>query len=479
MSGATITERLKQTCVLLHDVVGNIGSGYLIARGHAATAAHVVRPYIGLESFDVLVGWPPYRREAKATVVRCDPVADAALLRIEGCDDIDPLPVGRADSGEKWHSFGFPVAMSHNRADATGVHLSGTIIDMRYADSAGTPLIAIYNQEAITKMNMKGASGAPLTVAGGVVGHLVQQYSDTENLAESVSGQLKACPIQAVLRLLPEGVGFHRLPPPPSVDIDVTDLVSWCDRTEVTEELDTWLETGEGGGKLMCLVGHADHRYRPLLNRIARQLSELDYAPVPAEACHILDAVPLGKEPPFRRAVERTLKTPYELAAQSPRFRASNGLVLMSQVCDWPTGPAKDMKQHLLQVAAWLTGLQLGQRRLLVVLVLRFEDGIALDEAADIVDKAMRALRRKDQALHARLIEAPRKGPFALEDYDTGQVRNWIGLPWIRATLGHRADSIEDGLDGGGEGNNWNARKLGDLVKRLLDGQGGNHGRAD
>jgi hypothetical protein len=467
MSGADTLAKLKQTCVLFRDDDGSIGSGYLIARGHVATAAHVVESRAEGETFDVLVGWPPVRRAATVTLLRRDRAVDAAVLSVSGCDDIEPMPVGRAGSDEVWKSFGFPVAMSPDREKVDGVHLSGRIIDMHYADSAGAPQIALYNEEAFTRMNMRGASGAPLTVGGGIVGHLAQQYSDHDNLGRSVSGQLKACPIEAVLVLLPPGVSARKLAPAaPPPDIDVADLVSWCDRIEVTALLDEWLGTGQGGAKLMCLVGHSDHRYITLLNRIAREMSERKVRKVLSKACHVLDAVALGNLPQFRRGVEKVLNAPYEMVQNSLSFRGNSGLVLLSQCCDWPAGPAKDMEAHLLQVAQWLAGLRLGQRRLALVLALRYEDSSVHEKVAASLKKAVTALRRKHPSMGTALMG----DPVILNDYRTGDVRNWIELPLIKTKLGPNTDRIEVQLDAQGVNETWNSRKLHHLVKKTLEG---------
>jgi hypothetical protein len=480
MSVADTAARLKQTCVLFQGDDGSIGSGYIVAPGHVATAAHVVRSRADGETFDVLVGWPPFRRPAQVTLLRRDTVADAAVLSLCGCDDIEPLPIGWAASDDMWRSFGFPVAMSLDREKVNGVHLSGKIIDMHYADSDGTPQIALYNEEAITKMNMRGASGAPLTVGGGVVGHLAQQYGDHDNLAQSVSGQLKACPIKAVLDLLPPGVLSGNLGPaagsaPASAlaaaDVDMADLVSWCDRIEVTSALDDWLETGEGGGRLMCLVGHSDHRYAALLNRIATQLSARKVNKVLSNACHMLDAVPLGDPRPFRRSVETTIDAPFDRIDRSLKFRGNAGLVLLSHCCDWPTGPVKHMENHLLHLAKWLAGLQLGKRRLVLVLSLRYEDGTVHSKAAAIVSKAVMALQRKHPDLKRALLGEP----IPLSDYRTGDVRNWMRLPLITMNLGRNLDRIEGALDEHYANETWNPKKLHYFVKKSLEGTNNGH----
>lgn len=467
MSAPDVVARLKQVCVLFQGDDGSSGSGYLIAPGYVATAAHVVRSRADGETFEVLIGWPPLRRTAQVSMFRRDQLADAAVLRIEGCDDIEPMPTGWAVTDDVWRSFGFPAAMSLDRENVDGVHLSGKIIDMHYADRNGTPQIALYNQEAITKMDMRGASGAPLIVGGGIVGHLAQQYSDHENLQQSVSGQLKACPIEAVVALLPSGVHVRKLAPAaPAPDVDVADLVSWCDRMEVTSLLEDWLDKGQGGGRLMCLIGHSDHRYVALLNRIARQLSERKFNKISSNACHMLDAVPLGKPLPFRRTVETALNVPFDRIDSSPKFRGGAGLVLLSHCCDWPAGPVKQMESHLLLLAEWLMSLQLGKRRLVLVLTLRYEDGAVHEKATAIVKKALAAVRRK----HAVVGNALLGEPVILSDYRTGDVRNWIELPLIKMNLGRNVDRIEGVLSEGYAHETWNSRKLHQFVKKSLGG---------
>lgn len=468
MSGPDVAERLKQTCVLFQGDDGSIGSGYLVAPGHAATAAHVLASRTVGESFEVLVGWPPYRRPATATLLGVDKVADAAVLGVTGCGDIEPLPVGRARGEDAWRSFGFPVAMSADRAKVNGVYLAGQIIDMRYADFDGTPQIALYNREALTKMDMRGASGAPLVVGGGIVGHLAQQYSDLDNLAQSVSGQLKACPIEPVLALLPPGVHARRLPAEkPAADVDLGELVSWCDRVEVMDQLDPWLRTKQGGARLMCMAGHADHRYVELLTRVARQVSEHPVHPVPAEACHVFEAVALGRQAQFCRGVEAAMSAPYESMHESPSFKGSTGLVLLSQCCDWPAGPARELEKHLMLIAGWLAGMQLEQRRFVMVLSLRFEDRALHGEAAATLEKTVARLRRKHAALDAALLGEP----VILGDYRAGHVRNWIRLPFVRTQLGRNADRIEDALDEQYPNETWNPWKLQRLVKKSLEGE--------
>lgn len=457
MSGADIQQQLRETCVLIAQD-GSFGSGFLVARGFAATAAHVVLQWPDGEWFEVLVGWGPERRKVRAKVYDRNKNADAAVLKVEGCDDIDPIPVGlRASAHAAWSGFGFPQVASL-RGEATGVPLGGTIIDAGYSNIHTTPQMAVYSDEAKTCADMSGVSGSAVTVDGAVVGHIVEQFRDPGNLDRSILGQLKACPIHAILALLPQKFGYRKVQASaPQADVSIPELVSWCDREAVTSRVNDWLDAKAGGARLMCLVGHSDNRQALLLDRIAQELSEQKPNRVASNAVHIHHEVEPGNANQFRRVVLGSLNVERDDRVQhSSKFRGATGLVLLCQYCNCPKGSPKEIERRILQAATWLEGLSLGRRRLLLVLTIRFEELSLTDEVAGKVREAVSAVKSAHQPLEAIILGEP----LTLEDYQIQHVRNWIALPHVKKALGRTAAEIE-----------------GDTLRRWFEKETLNHGK--
>ncbi|MYM27966.1 hypothetical protein GTP58_06500 [Duganella sp. CY15W] len=460
MSQLNVQQRLKQTCILIQGPDGSIGSGYLVARGYAATAEHVVVHWADGVPFEVLVGWGDTRRPAIARVYRREVAFDAAVLVLEGCDDIEPMPIGWASNNDAWSGFGFPMAMAYNREGATGVHLTGSILDASLTEQP--PQIALYSKEAMTNMDMKGASGSAVTVGGGLVGHIVQQYSDATNLDKNVGGQLLACPVAATLTLLPSSVRVRSLEASaPEADPELDKVVSWCDREAVTDRINDWLDIKQGGVKLLCLVGHSDNRQTLLLERIAKELSEQKPNRVLSNTVHLLSKIDHGNLGQLRREALRVLKVAGDPHVQSSAaFRGAAGLVLLGQYCTCAADAAPEIRQRLHDAATWLAGLALGKRRLLLLLTIRYEDAALKDELARTAHEAVAAIHSGHPQLAAIILGQP----LVLDDFDIDHLRNWIEMPMVKGALGRNAERIEGNLGLWHEQTPLNPRKLLNLI---------------
>lgn len=224
---------------------GSQGTGFVIARGVAATALHVVaeirpdgidqRTEVCQLEFNRLNSqtniWEQREVQAKVLSGSWDLDDDWVLLQFDPAElagwDLQPAVLARVReetvSGRRlqWSTWGFPEA--HPRL---GMETGGHVRTVRAALETITPgrgrvkAIQLYSEEAAAAVGMpvKGLSGAPVVVEGNVVGLLrysLLQNASSGEVRRNQAGTLYATPIEAIRD--PGGL-FHwadgdRLPP--------------------------------------------------------------------------------------------------------------------------------------------------------------------------------------------------------------------------------------------------------------------------
>lgn len=194
---------LKVASVFIRSPDGSTGSGYLIAPGIAGTANHVVKSWSEGAGYEVLVGYGPTRRAAKARLLKRDEKADAAVLAIEGIDEVKPLPVAAPlDRRAPWEGYGFP-AVAIKSATPEGLSISGHVQDPAHFDNEQAVMVLYSEAIAAGQASpLHGFSGSPVVVDGALVGHLVRHIGDPEDRKRAAFGYVFACPIDKVSALL-------------------------------------------------------------------------------------------------------------------------------------------------------------------------------------------------------------------------------------------------------------------------------------
>jgi hypothetical protein len=443
MSDARTLAQLRKNCLLLVGPDGSSGSGYIVARGFGATAAHVVQGWADGEEFDLVVGWgKDQRREARGVLYARNVLKDAAVIQLKGCDDLLPCPISKGiDPGAAWNGFGFPAVTVWN-GKTEAVHVQGRVRDPHWENRDDIPQMLLDSDESMSRTNLKGISGTAVVVDGALVGHLVEQFVNPLNWDESVLGQLKACHIRHVLELLPAGAEFGQEDKPVvHPDVSVADLLSWCDREAVTSTLNRWIaDKPLASVGLLCLVGHSDNRQCLLLDRVACQLSDQKSRPLKARAAHINDKVDPESASDFAWAARESLGLRSEQAIQdSPKFADAAGLVLLNLRCYYPGRSAHGIESWIVNAAKWLQTLAIGHRRLVLVLAIRYE---SLPLFCNIKRQIEAACRRAGQ-LHPPVTSLLLGEPLQLHDYEMSDVRTWSELPLVQSQLRRTAHKID------------------------------------
>jgi hypothetical protein len=445
-----VKDRLRETCVLFDGSESNLGSGFVVAPGYAATAAHVLPDHEAGATITVQVGWGPRARRVTATVCARDPVNDAAVLRLAGCDDIVPLAVDTALQGTpSWCGFGFPQAAAL-AGPLTGVPLGGEIYDSGWTSPGPGSVNQFILQcgQNVGSVSLRGVSGSAVAANGALVAMIVEEFRDPDNLGRSILGQLKALPIAAVLAMLPAGVQPLRLPAT-AVGQDVTRAVdlpmlfSWCDRKAVVARMNQWLDARPPArAGLLCIVGHMDNRPKLLVDRVALELSEQSATPVHASSAWVVDTDP-EDEREFRRALYNALQLPEGAPVeQSPKLRGAGGTILLCQCCDFGGWSTRGVEQRLRQAAAWLASLPPARARVVMVVAIRHDRLLPFVSAGRRIDAAVARAVQECPALGALML----KQPLALADYEAKDVLDWADMPLVRRSIGSTASRINGTL---------------------------------
>jgi hypothetical protein len=201
MEPDALLQRLFETCVLLGEEGTIRGTGFVVARGFAATADHLLRDHAIGESFPVQVGWRGFRRTSIATIYRRDPASDVALLSLQHCDDIAPFSF-RTDAapGDTWMTFGFHLP---EYADGPGSkRLNGSIVSSDALSPNGSPRLALMCEERVPPGGLAGLSGSPVVVGGALAAVIVGTTGNTDDQALMY---LSGSPIGNLIALLDPG----------------------------------------------------------------------------------------------------------------------------------------------------------------------------------------------------------------------------------------------------------------------------------
>lgn len=191
------------------------GTAYLLTPQHAATCAHVIRRVGQGGRVALSFRWA----EVSARVTAIDPTADAALLTLDDPVRVEPLRWESDPTTENdalWVAYGYPGITAPSAAqDPAPIVVRGTVRDAHATDDWNVGALQLYCEDfAAGKGAMpQGMSGSAMIVRGRLAGHLkrivtapddssVDMQSAPSRRAEL--GIVYACPIAAVIALLPE-----------------------------------------------------------------------------------------------------------------------------------------------------------------------------------------------------------------------------------------------------------------------------------
>lgn len=177
------------------------GTGTLVAPGIVLTALHVVADRratpLALYPGVITLTFPGHKTIGQVHGQALDPQADWVLLACESPPPAIPVRVGRlVQSGLDWDSYGFPDSNSGD-----GELRAGTVEDFQ-AVTEGVAAFQLQSDEAVAVdgLPVKGLAGAPVMVAGWMVGHL----RAVEPGGATTAGTVFACPAAVVAARHPE-----------------------------------------------------------------------------------------------------------------------------------------------------------------------------------------------------------------------------------------------------------------------------------
>lgn len=177
------------------------GTGTLVAPGIVLTALsvvadrHAVPPT--LFAGPVTLTFPGHKTSARIHGENLDPEADWVLLSCDSPPPAIPVPMGRLSSGKvAWETHGFPDS---NAVD--GVARAGTV-DSVAGNRGAVAAFRLLSEEAVADHGaaVRGLSGAPVIVAGWMVGHVRSELLQEDQPV----GMLSACPAGTVADRCPE-----------------------------------------------------------------------------------------------------------------------------------------------------------------------------------------------------------------------------------------------------------------------------------
>lgn len=463
MTEDAIQEQLRLTCVELLGPSGQLGSGYVVAANRIGTANHVVKDWAENDWYDVAVGWGKgCRKPAQARVLKRDLTSDAAILELRGVLGLTPLPVLRSlpKSGRTWWGFGFP-AVAVRDGVPTGVPTGGTVVDAGWSNARQVNLLLLRSAEASTgrATPLNGYSGSPVTVNGALVGHLVEQFDDPDDINRPALGFAKACPISVIVSLLTEEGSaplFESEPTDPREssfrprDLDIAAVFAWCDREAVKHQIEDWVvhATRPAAG-LLCIVGASHCRPQLLITRVVDEIQR------ESEASK-LSVMHFKERLDFRRVGEfekRMLKFLYvdgnaEILDATEFRRGARSLVLCLYV-DVSRWSQADAEHVLGEISIWLAKLAIPASKLLLVLNLRYERRSFIDR---LFNRMRPAIHRVLGEAHRKLMNAPDsalarcslgnadQALLELADYSLESVRLFQEIPHVRDVMGSFLD---------------------------------------
>lgn len=446
MTDDEIQERLADNCVYLSSPDRSIGTGYVIARGYAATANHVVKAWVDNAWYEVHVGMGRLRVVGQARIVARDVDNDAALLELTGADHVQPLPLSDVPShGEVWHGYGFPKAVQVGAA-RTGLPMSGKVVHAKWFNGESRHRLLLSCNEASAGVGtpLHGYSGTPVTVNGALVGHVLEQFGDPDDRNRPAYGMVKACPIEVVRRLMPAaampGVSWPRKRQAAIAnDTDLADLLSWCDRGNVVAAIEAWLEPPDAlNAGVLLLTGHGENRTRLVIERVAEELSERAFRPIRTRAVHINKDQEVGVEAGFRKIALGALGVGGDADVKyAQEYQNGAELILLSYGygCDRWTG--QQMQQRMRETCEWTDQLRLERIKLLAVIEMRHEtpglfDRLLRRDTMHRIKEAFAAHRQTMSALASKSLIADL---VHLGNYSLSHLRTWRNLDRVKWLL--------------------------------------------
>ncbi len=269
------------------------GTGFLVAPDQVLTCHHVVERLSAGDQ--VRCSFGEAAEERTATLVRCDPVGDVALLRLaEPLTGVKPLQLAPdAQRFTSWLGYGFPAF-----SDGVGVPLVGGVVDPDKRDRDGRAAVQLAADMLTGEdVSLGGFSGTPILYGRSVVGMLYRVLGARGDWSATHFGLLYAVPVRA-LRALLDG---KAAPPSSSAPRDdesrhpdlarlVRELRSGTSPSEVLRTVDelrnkqllgvplllqaaeTLLDMGAAGAVLSLLDGMADDERASQLRALAHSL---------------------------------------------------------------------------------------------------------------------------------------------------------------------------------------------------------------
>lgn len=458
MTEDVIQERLRQSCVELLGPGGELGSGYVIAVDRIGTANHVVKDWADDDWYDVAVGWGrEYRQPGQARVLKRDVTSDAAILELRGVTGLSPLPVLRSlpKNGRPWWGFGFP-AVAVRDGVPTGVPTGGTVVDAGWSNAREVKLLLLRSAEASTgrATPLNGYSGSPVTVNGALVGHLVEQFNDPDDISRPALGFAKACPISVIVALLEQegrAPAFESDTPDASEsssrprDLDIAAVFAWCDREAVKHQIEDWvIHASKPAAGLLCVVGASNCRHQLLISRVVDEIQR-DSEVSKLGVMHFKERLDFGKAGELEKRMLKFLGIDGNAkilnAAEFRRGARSLVLCLYLDVSRWSQADA----EHVLgEISSWLAKLAIPASRLLLVLNLRYERRPLFDR---IFNRERPAIHRMLGDAHRKLMNVPGSALarcslgdtdqplLELADYTLESVRLFQEIPHVRDVM--------------------------------------------
>jgi hypothetical protein len=226
------------------------------------------------------------------------------------------------------------------------------------------------------------------------------------------------------------------------------ELLAWCDRTEILKCLDKHLgNPGSASAGLICTVGHAGNRPRPLLDRIGVELCEAP-RPVRTATRHIDKDFGFNAVEDIARSAREALDIQFDSQLSDLLERSSLDLLLLCHYVDCERMPTRHVRILLRNAALWLDGIAIrGPRRLIFVINMRFGTehwikrllGLRFNPVSAVLSAHADEVRARD-TLTFKMIGKP----LVLTDYPKEELRKWLELKRVREGLGRTVSLLDE-----------------------------------
>lgn len=437
------------------------GSGYLITTQHVLTARHVVdghgescdvQPLLAVDGDE---SKRPRPLRARVDWFAEEPELDFAVVKLEEAlklPSIDaPTPMARIPRGENWcvpfHGVGFPRA-----AGIVSRPIRGSLSQVPDATRLDLELDV---RPAVDLRDWKGLSGAVVFHDGfavGVVGKVDPKW---------VGGKFEATPVHYLLG----AKGFEdywrqqslplleltklRRAPDPSPDLDLAELLAWCDRTRLVEAIDNHLnEPKSPQAALLAVSGDAANRVALLMDRLG-----VEQADPPRQrrvkVAHIDKDYGFDNPDQVGKAALEKLGLRSATEVSTWIAKQDLDLLLLGHYADCTDWSGVQIRAWLTNTAAWLHSLILQpQQRVLLLSNLRFSTSRTtwwkrlLGANTGLHDRVEAA---HQQAMQSELFASRSAGGLVkLGEYPKEDLRKWLSLDRVRSGLGRAANEIDE-----------------------------------